>query len=87
MAESGRVRGVLRACADPRLGKLCSLVLGYPGGWLDYFLVALGTQTLCHSDLHFGRLDMKIQDDRMSAISLSLREGAGREKRRPKVLD
>lgn len=25
-----------------------------------------------HSDLHFGTLDMKIQDDRISAISLSL---------------
>lgn len=53
MTES-RLVGVPRASTDPRLGKLPSLFLRYQGSWLDYFPVALGTQTMCHSDLYLG---------------------------------
>lgn len=63
MAESRLVKEVVARgplSAVPRLGKLHSLFLCYQGSWLDYFPVALGTQTMCHSDLHLGRLGTQI---------------------------
>ena len=68
MAES-RLAGGWRGCGmafkDPRLGKQPSLFLCYQGSWLDSFPGALGTQMMGHSDLYFGRLGMRYQDNRM----------------------
>ena len=68
MAES-RLAGGWRGCGmafkDPRLGKQPSLFLCYQGSWLDSFPGAPGTQMMGHSDLYFGRLGMRYQDNRM----------------------
>lgn len=44
----------------------------FPSFRLSRRLVGLFSNGSWDADLHFGTLDMKIQDDRISAISLSL---------------